>query len=36
MGIGRSMYLRPQFTHLTYMGGTGHCGLMTINVGNVI
>ena len=27
--------LRPQFTDLTYMGGTGPCGPMTIIFGSV-
>ena len=30
------MCSRPQFTHLTYMGGTRHCGPMTIIFGSVI
>ena len=30
------MYSRPQFTDLTYMGGTGPCGPMTIIFGSVI
>ena len=30
------MCSRPQFTDLTYMGGTGPCGLKTIIFGNVI
>ena len=30
------MYSRPQFIDLTYMGGTGPCGLMTIIFGSVL
>ena len=30
------MCSRPQFTDLTYMGGTGPCGPMTIIFGSVI
>ena len=30
------MYARPQFTDLTYMGGTGPCRPMTIIFGSVI
>ena len=30
------MCSRPQFTDLTYMGGTGQCGPMTINFETVI
>ena len=29
------MYSRPQFLDLTYMGGTGPCGPMTIIFGGV-
>ena len=36
MLIGRSMYSRQQFTALTYMGGTGPCGPMTIIFGGII
>ena len=34
--IGRSMCSRPQFTELTYLGGTGPCGPMTIVFCSVI
>ena len=34
--IGRSMCSRPQFTDLTYMGGTRSCGPMTIIFGSII
>ena len=30
------MYLRPQFTDMTYMGGTGRCEPMTIVFGGII
>ena len=30
------MCSRPQFTDLTYMGGTGPCGTMTIIFGSII
>ena len=30
MQIGCSMCPRPQYTDLTYMGGTGHCAPMRI------
>ena len=30
------MFLRPQFTDLTYMGGTGPCGPMTMIFGSFI
>ena len=30
------MYSKPQFTDLTYMGGTGPCAPMTLIFGSVI
>ena len=35
MWIGRSMCSRPQYTDLTYMGGTGSCGPLKIIIGSV-